>query len=44
LLRKLYLHHAVLREEWRDEATVRRACNLPLPGEGDVELEEEAAA
>jgi DNA sulfur modification protein DndC len=34
----------VLREEWRDEATVRRAYNLPLPGEGDGELEEEAAA
>jgi DNA sulfur modification protein DndC len=34
----------VLREEWRNEATVRRAYNLPLPGEGDVELEEDAAA
>ncbi|RRR72239.1 MAG: DNA phosphorothioation system sulfurtransferase DndC [Candidatus Viridilinea halotolerans] len=34
----------VLREEWRDEETVRREHNLPLPGLGDTEVEEEAAA
>lgn len=36
----------VLREEWRDEETVRRAYNLPLPGAdgAEVEEEEEAAA
>lgn len=34
----------VLREEWRDEETVRREHNLPLPGFGDAEVEEEAAA